>query len=93
MGTCFKLVELLLKHGANPLQANNKGKTALDVAASTEIEQVLRKEIISSSSDSSSIDDARSPTSPESTSSNKDEDSRPEDIQGIICWFYSQYLL
>ncbi|XP_046575490.1 ankyrin repeat domain-containing protein 11-like [Haliotis rubra] len=78
-----KLVELLLKHGANPLQANNKGKTALDVAASAEIEQVLRKEIISSSSDSSSIDDARSPTSPESTSSNKDEDSRPEDIQDL----------
>ncbi|XP_041375498.1 ankyrin repeat domain-containing protein 11-like [Gigantopelta aegis] len=74
-----KLVELLLKHGANPLQLNLKGKTPVDVAASPDLEIVLRKEIISSSSDSSSMDDARSPTSPESMSSVKDEDSRTGD--------------
>lgn len=69
-----ELVELLLKHGANPLQANSKGKTPVDVAASQEMVKLLRKEIIASSSDSSSLDDARSPTSPESNSSCKDDD-------------------
>lgn len=69
-----ELVELLLKHGANPLQPNSKGKTPVDVAASPEMVKLLRKEIIASSSDSSSLDDARSPTSPESTSSCKDDD-------------------
>lgn len=67
-------MELLLKHGANPLQPNSKGKTPVDVAASPEMVKLLRKEIIASSSDSSSLDDARSPTSPESTSSCKDDD-------------------
>ncbi|XP_062605879.1 ankyrin repeat domain-containing protein 11-like isoform X1 [Saccostrea cucullata] len=69
-----ELVELLLKHGANPLQPNSKGKTPVDVAASQDMVKLLRKEIIASSSDSSSLDDARSPTSPESNSSCKDDD-------------------
>ncbi|KAL5021869.1 hypothetical protein ScPMuIL_001024 [Solemya velum] len=71
-----KLVELLLRHGANPLQANSRGKSPVDVAASPDIIKLLRKEIIASSSDTSSIDDARSPTSPESSSSNKDGEGR-----------------
>ncbi|XP_033754138.1 ankyrin repeat domain-containing protein 11-like [Pecten maximus] len=74
-----KLVELLLKHGANPLQPNLQGKTPMDVAASSDMIKLLRKEIITSSSDSSSLDDARSPTSPESNSSLKDEDNRNTD--------------
>ncbi|XP_056005462.1 ankyrin repeat domain-containing protein 11-like isoform X2 [Ostrea edulis] len=69
-----ELVELLLKHGANPLQPNSNGKTPVDVAASPDMVKLLRKEIVASSSDSSSLDDARSPTSPESNSSCKDDD-------------------
>lgn len=37
-----KLVQLLLHHGANPHQANIKGKTAVNVAATSEIETILR---------------------------------------------------
>ncbi|XP_052230009.1 ankyrin repeat domain-containing protein 11-like isoform X1 [Dreissena polymorpha] len=69
-----KLVQLLLKHGANPLQQNAKGKTALDVASSPEMVRVLKKEIICSASDSSSIEDLRSPNSPDSVNSYKDDE-------------------
>ena len=41
--------------------------------------KLLRKEIITSSSDSSSLDDVRSPTSPESNASLKEEDFRNSD--------------
>ncbi|XP_060075310.1 ankyrin repeat domain-containing protein 12-like [Ylistrum balloti] len=79
-----KLVELLLKHGANPLQPNLQGKTPMDVAATPDMVKLLRKEIITSSSDSSSLDDARSPTSPESNSSLKDEDNRNTDSDDYL---------
>lgn len=69
----FKLVELLLKHGANPLQPNTRGKTPIDVAAAPEMIKILKRETITSGSDSSSIDDIRSPMSPDSIRS-KDED-------------------
>ena len=74
-------MELLLKHGANPLQSNSRGQTPMDVAASPDTEKLLRKEISCSSSYSSSADDNRSPTSPESTSSAKEED-RAGDSEG-----------
>ena len=80
---CYhQLVELLLKHGANPLQANSKGKTPLDVAASQEMVKILKREIISSGSDSSSIDDTRSPMSQDSINSMKD-DERSLDMDGM----------
>ncbi|XP_053400907.1 ankyrin repeat domain-containing protein 12-like isoform X2 [Mercenaria mercenaria] len=69
-----KLVELLLKHGANPLQQNAKGKTPLDVAPSTDMVKILKKETICSGSDTSSIEDVRSPMSPDSVLSLKDDD-------------------
>ncbi|XP_052816247.1 ankyrin repeat domain-containing protein 12-like isoform X2 [Mya arenaria] len=69
-----KLVELLLKHGANPVQPNANGKTPLDVAASAEMVRVLKKETISSASDSSGIDDVRSPRSPDSVNSYRDDE-------------------
>ncbi|XP_071172685.1 ankyrin repeat domain-containing protein 12-like [Mytilus edulis] len=74
-----KLVELLLKHGANPLQQNITGKSPVDLASSLDMGKLLRKEIITSSSDSSSLDDMRSPASPESISSLKEEDFRNSD--------------
>ncbi|XP_025114689.1 LOW QUALITY PROTEIN: ankyrin repeat domain-containing protein 11-like [Pomacea canaliculata] len=73
-----KLVSILLKHGANPLQTNLKGKTPVDVAHDSHIEKLLRREIISSNSDASSADYIRSPTSPESLASIKDEDRMME---------------
>ncbi|KAL4235180.1 ankyrin repeat [Mactra antiquata] len=69
-----KLVELLLKHGANPLQPNAKGKTPLDVAASADMIKILKKETLCSGSDTSSIEDVRSPMSPDSIISMKDDD-------------------
>lgn len=70
----FQLVELLLKHGANPLQPNAKGKTPLDVAPSAEMVKILKKETIYSGSDTSSIEDVRSPMSPDSIISMKDDE-------------------
>lgn len=72
-------MELLLKHGANPLQQNSTGKSPVDLASSLDMGKLLRKEIITSSSDSSSLDDMRSPASPESISSLKEEDFRNSD--------------
>ena len=69
----MQLVELLLKHGANPLQPNAKGKTPMDVAATGEMLKLLKRETITSGSDSSSMDDIRSPMSPDSIRS-KDDD-------------------
>ena len=74
------MVELLVRHGANPLQANSKGKTPLDVAASTEIATQLKHEIIASSSSSSSIEEVRSPTSPESNASDREDDKKTESL-------------
>ena len=87
----FQLVTILLKHGANPLQPNDKGQTPVDVANDINIKKLLAREIISSNSETSSIDEVRSPTSPESLASIKDED-RGIDVEGIImyscglCW-------
>ena len=77
-----QLVELLLRHGANPVQSNAKGKSALDIAASPDIKILLKKEIIASSSESSGLDEARSPTSPESNVSDRDDDRPAHDSQG-----------
>lgn len=65
----FQLVELLLRHGADPLRQNLKGKSPLDVAANKEIVRLMRSEVVASTSSSSSIADVRSPTSPESNNS------------------------
>ena len=81
---CFQLVELLLKHGANPLQPNKHGKTPVDVASSPDMKRLLRKEIIASSSDSSSLEELRSPTSPESNSSIKEEDMHSPETEGKL---------
>ncbi|XP_077983062.1 uncharacterized protein LOC144437904 [Glandiceps talaboti] len=66
-----KVVELLLKHGADPLQQNHRGQTPMNIARSSEIIQLLKNEIIYSSSDMSTPE-ARSPTSPESSSTEAD---------------------
>ena len=71
------MVELLLRHGANPLQPNSNGNTPLDVAVNEDIRKLLRNELIASSSSSSSVDEVRSPTSPESNASDKADDSSP----------------
>ncbi|KAK7115308.1 uncharacterized protein [Littorina saxatilis] len=78
----IKLVTILLKRGANPLQPNVKGETPLDVANDLNIKKLLGREIISSNSETSSVDEVRSPTSPESLASIKDED-RGIDVEDI----------
>ena len=78
-----KVVELLLRHGANPLEDNSKGQTPLEVAANPDIVKLLKNEIIASSSCSSSPDEVRSPTSPESNSNLSDrEEEKRGDSQG-----------
>ncbi len=72
----FQLVELLLRHGANPLQVNSKGKTAVDIAANSDIVKLLKNEMIASSSSCSSIEHIHFPTSPESLISDKEEDRK-----------------
>lgn len=69
-GRCVvcQLVQLLLRHGANPLSKNADSESPLDVASTPEVTQLLRSEIISSSSSDDEFD-VRSPTSPESTAS------------------------
>lgn len=71
-----------MKHGANPLQPNAKGKTPLDVAASADMVKILKKETLCSGSDTSSIEDARSPMSPDSITSLKDDD-KSLDLEGM----------
>jgi len=61
----LQLVQLLLRHGANPLAKNSDGESPLDVASAGEVTQLLRSEIIASSSSDDDYD-VRSPTSPES---------------------------
>ncbi|XP_006813802.1 uncharacterized protein LOC102803437 [Saccoglossus kowalevskii] len=87
-----KVVELLLKHGADPLQANNLGQTPMTIARSPSILQLLKNEIISSSSDVSTPE-VRSPTSPESSCSNEDGLQVKKDIGApgnffllLVCW-------
>jgi len=58
-------VQLLLRHGANPLTKNSDGESPLDVASVAEVTRLLRSEIIASSSSDDNYD-VRSPTSPES---------------------------
>jgi len=60
-----QLVQLLLRHGANPLAKNWEGESPLDVASAAEVTRLLRSEIIASSSSEDDYD-VRSPTSPES---------------------------
>lgn len=74
----LQLVELLLRHGANPLQTNSNGKSPLDVAPSEHIVKLLKQEIIASSSSCSSADEIRSPTSPESNVSDKEDDRKSD---------------
>ena len=67
----LQLVHLLVRHGANPRQANLKGKTAFSLA-SVEIEPILRGNLAatySSDSDSHSEED-----SSDSILSTKEED-------------------
>ena len=67
----FQLVQLLLRHGANPLAKNSEGESPLDVASAAEVTQLLRSEIITSSSSDDDYD-VRSPTSPESDDNDMD---------------------
>ena len=61
----LQLVQLLLRHGANPLAKNSDGESPLDVSSAAEVTRLLRSEIITSSSSDDDYD-VRSPTSPES---------------------------
>ena len=78
----LQLVQMLLRHGANALQMNSKGKTPLDSALNEEIRSLLKNEIIASTSSSSS----QSPTSPESALLSDKEDDHKHESQG---WYYS----
>lgn len=75
----FQLVQLLLRHGANPLAKNSDGESPLDVASAGEVTQLLRSEIIASSSSDDDYD-VRSPTSPESDVNDLDTDPTPADM-------------
>jgi len=75
-----------MKHGADPHQPNDSGKTPLDVAASPEMVRILKRETSSSASDGSSIEDERSPRSPDSVSSYRDED-RDDGINIKLLYF------
>jgi len=72
-------VQLLLRHGANPLSKNSDLESPLDVASTPSVRRLLRSEIIASSSSESSLAgsdldldldlaEPRSPTSPETGS-------------------------
>jgi len=74
----FQLVQLLLRHGANPLAKNSEGQSPLDVASAAEVTQLLRSEIITSSSSEDDYD-VRSPTSPESDAN----DMSPTDAEHV----------
>ena len=76
-----QLVQLLLRHGANPNQPNLKGKTALNVA-SGEIESILRGNGTGYSSDSDSHSEA---SSSDSILSNKEEDRSIDDGMIVNC--------
>ena len=45
----------MLRHGANPLQQNSKGKAAIDVAADDVILKLLKSETLANSSSGDSI--------------------------------------
>ena len=44
----MQLVELLLKHGANPLLANKQGERPLDLCENEKITEMMRNEILPS---------------------------------------------
>ena len=71
---------------------NCKGKAPLDVAANDTITQLLRNEIIASSSSSSSTDDIRSPTSPESNVSEDDYKKLDKGNIGILFLLFFEYI-
>ncbi len=73
----FQLVELLLKHGADPLIVNKKGKAPLDLAFSPEIRALM----IESCSDNPLLE-ANSPTSPESLDSAEESSNQGRDTNG-----------
>ena len=75
----WQLVQLLLRHGANPLAKNSDGESPLDVAAAGEVTRLLRSEIIASSSSDDDYD-VRSPTSPESDVNDMDNEPPPADM-------------
>ena len=69
-------MQLLLRHGANPFQANLKGKTAVMASASSDIEAILRGNSTNYSSDSDSNSDG---SSSDSILSAKEDDRSIED--------------
>ena len=79
-------MELLLRHGANPLLTNVKGMSPLDVAIDKDISKLMKNEIIASGSSCSSISntDIRSPTSPEDNASDKDDPDQTKSNQGML---------
>lgn len=50
------IVELLLKHGANPLLSNKKGERPLDVAEDEDIRKLMQREVVSSDDSDSQAD-------------------------------------
>jgi len=76
-------VQLLLRHGANPLAKNSDGQSPLDVASVAEVTRLLRSEIITSSSSDDDYD-VRSPTSPESDINDMSSaDTDPVDVTTV----------
>ncbi|KAG1695605.1 Ankyrin repeat domain-containing protein 12 [Nymphon striatum] len=69
-----------VKSGANPLLTNSGGKTPIDIAKNDEIRRILKQEIIPSSSDDSTNEEPRSPTSPESNCDEINHDEAAEDV-------------
>ena len=53
-------MELLLKHGANPLLSNKQGERPLDLTQNDEIKQLMQSEILMS--DDSDQDDGKTTT-------------------------------
>ena len=85
-----QLVELLVSHGANPLQANSRGKTPLDVSAGLKITALLKQEIVDSASSSPNILEGRSPSSPESLSNDPEGQKIEIRDERLVRPYYNQ---
>ena len=81
----MQIVELLLRHGADPLLQNLKGKSSLDVATGDEIIKLMSSEVTASNSScsSTSLADTRSPSSLESCLAERDEE-RTQNKRGMM---------
>ncbi|XP_072296791.1 ankyrin repeat domain-containing protein 12 isoform X2 [Eucyclogobius newberryi] len=76
------IVKLLLRHGGNAFQANKRGERPVDVADSTELEQLLKGELPLSEPEDSSSDSedppSVNPSSMDDSDTEKDSDGKPK---------------